>query len=90
MKEAPKLLELQPTECTTIGTKRPRTRRPANQDKINRTVVALENNVHGHPSASLLWQRKLEEMEKQEIEEKIKLGMLVIPSKSRNVLVKKC
>ena len=89
VKEAPKLLELQPTECTTIGTRRPRTRRPANQDKINRTVVALENNVHGHPSASLLWQRKLE-MEKQEIEEEIKLGMLVISSKSRNVLLKKC
>ena len=72
MEVAPRLLKLPGTECFTMCVILPRTRRPAQRDKIDDPVVLLEGHLYGHPLAGLLWERKLEELLLLEIREHVK------------------
>ena len=58
MKEAPRLLKLDETQCPRTWISLPRSRRPTEWDKLVDPVIPLECNLDGHPLAGLLWERK--------------------------------
>ena len=67
MSDALRLLNLSERECPQAWMRLPPRRRPIFWDNLEDRVVPFERNLHGHPPAGLLWERKmLEEVLKQE------------------------
>ena len=53
MEDAPKLLQIPKSECPDIWIRLPRHKWPKSWSSMEETVVPLERNLYGHPSAGL-------------------------------------
>ena len=62
MEDAPRLLKIPKSECPDVWIRLPRHTWPKSWTNIEDPVVPLERNLHGHPSAGLLWERQFEEV----------------------------
>ena len=62
LEDVPRLLRIPKSECPDICTRLPRHKWPKSWSNIEDPVVFLERNEHGHPLASLLWERQFEEV----------------------------
>ena len=59
MKDAPKLLKIQKSECPDIWIRLPRHKWPKSWSSMEDPVVPLERNLYGHPLAGLLWEKAI-------------------------------
>ena len=62
MEDAHKLLKIPKLECPDIWIRLPRHKSPQSWSNMEDSVVPLERNLYGHPSARLLWERQLEKV----------------------------
>ena len=62
MEDAPRLLKIPKSECPHIWIRLPRHKWPKSWANIEDPVVPLDRNLHGYPSAGLLWERQVEEV----------------------------
>ena len=62
MEDAPKLLNIQKSECPDIWIRLPTHKWPKSRSSMEDPVVPLERNLHGHPPAGLLWERQFEKI----------------------------
>ena len=60
MDDAQKLLKLPKSECPDVWIRLPRHKWPKSREYVQDLVVPLEQNLHGHPLAGLLWERQFE------------------------------
>ena len=59
MQDAHKLLKIPKSECPDIWIRLPRHKWPKSWSSMEDPVVPLERNLYGHPSAGLLWERRI-------------------------------
>ena len=71
MTEAPRSLRMPKEECPEIWIRIPVRQRPKGWNSIEDPVVSLERNFFGHPLASLLWERNVEEVTVEKEWEKV-------------------
>ena len=62
MEDAHKLLKIPKSECPDIWIRLPRHKWPKSWSSVEDPVVPLERNLHGRPSAGLLWERQFEKI----------------------------
>ena len=62
MEDVPTLLKIPKSECPDIWMRLPKHKWPESWSSMEDPVVPLERNLHGHPSAGLLWERQFEKV----------------------------
>ena len=88
MEDAPRLLKIPKSVCPDVWIRLPRHTWPKSWTNIEDPVVPLERNLHGHPSAGLLWERQCEEvLLKTWMGKSTGLGMFICSQETRIILV---